>query len=151
MDEIPEGMVNAEEADSGPLDEADLPASRFAERLTVGSDDTAIAGTDAPPPHLCVVAKRSTNQLVDYLAFTTSYETFWLSREAPLPEYASLIETFEKAERKIKGLPELFRSARLADVNAVVDDDYLMNIVFYFLASSFSCSSAVGRVVSFHT
>ncbi|KAE9124234.1 hypothetical protein PF002_g6437 [Phytophthora fragariae] len=117
-------MTDTEVDDIGPLDEADLPASGFAERLTVGSDDTAIAGSDTPL--LSVVAKRSTNQLVEYLALTTSYETFWLSREALLPEYASLIETFGKAERKNKGLPELRRSARLADANAEVDDDYLL-------------------------
>ncbi|KAE8885890.1 hypothetical protein PF010_g32403 [Phytophthora fragariae] len=48
MDEVPEDVVNTAEGDNGPLEEADLPRSSFAERLTVGSDDTVIAGTDAP-------------------------------------------------------------------------------------------------------
>ncbi|KAE9025190.1 hypothetical protein PR003_g11695 [Phytophthora rubi] len=124
MDEVPEGVANTAGDNNGPLEEADLPSSSFAERLTIGSDDTVIAGTDAPL--LSIVAKRKENQLVEYLALTTSYETYWLSREAHLPEYASLIETFEKAERKKKGLSELRRSARLADANAEVDDEYLL-------------------------
>ncbi|KAE9066373.1 hypothetical protein PF005_g18332 [Phytophthora fragariae] len=48
MDEVPEDVVNTAEGDNGPLEEADLPRSSFAERLTVGSDDTVIAETDAP-------------------------------------------------------------------------------------------------------
>ncbi|KAE9297400.1 hypothetical protein PR003_g23505 [Phytophthora rubi] len=124
MDEVPKGIANTAGDDNGPLEEADLPSSSSAKRLTVGSDDTVIAGTDAPL--LSRVAKRSENQLVEYLALTTSYETYWLSREALLPEYASLIETFEKTERKKKGLPELLRSAWPADANAEVDEYLLL-------------------------
>ncbi|KAE9048416.1 hypothetical protein PR001_g3816 [Phytophthora rubi] len=126
MDEVPAGVEEAEGGTDGPLEEVDLPSSGFAERITIGTDDTAVTGTDAPL--LSVVAKRVTEGKVEYLALTTSYETFWLPREALLPEYSPLVDAFERAERKKRGLPELRRSARLVDANAQVDDHYLLMV-----------------------
>ncbi|ETP00257.1 hypothetical protein F441_22324 [Phytophthora nicotianae CJ01A1] len=122
MDEVPEGI--GDEGTEGPLEEADLPVSSYAERLTVGRDDTVIAGVDAPI--LEIVAKRVVERAVEYLALTANYETFWLSRAELMPAYSDQIAAFERAERKKKGLPALRRSARLADANAEVDDDYLL-------------------------
>jgi hypothetical protein len=125
MDEVPAGIEEDEdEAEDGPLEETDLPPTSFTERLTMGTDDTAIAGTDVAL--LDVVAKRVENRAVEYLVLTANYETFWLSRAALMPEYAALVIEFEQAERRKRGLPELRRSARLADANAGVEDDDLL-------------------------
>ncbi|KAG3109265.1 hypothetical protein PI124_g516 [Phytophthora idaei] len=122
LDEVPEG-VN-EEATDVPLEESDLPASSYAERLTVGREDTVIAGVDAPI--LEIVSKRVVERAAEYLALTANYETFWLPRAELMSEYAPLVHAFEQAERKKRGLPAQRRSARLADANAEIDDDYLL-------------------------
>ncbi|OWZ11921.1 hypothetical protein PHMEG_00014995 [Phytophthora megakarya] len=77
-------------------------------------------------PILHIVAKRVENLLVEYLALTPTSETFWLSRSVLSPVYDALIMAFENAERKKKSLPELRRSERLEDANAVVDEDELL-------------------------
>ncbi|GMF52601.1 unnamed protein product [Phytophthora fragariaefolia] len=105
-----------------PLVEADLPPSGFAERLTLGGEDTIITGVDTPSVEL--VAKRKMDCGAEYLALTSTYETFWLPRAALIPEYAELVAAFDQAKRKKKGLPELRRS--LADTNARVDDEYVL-------------------------
>ncbi|KAG3101783.1 hypothetical protein PI124_g13551 [Phytophthora idaei] len=122
MDEIPDGV--ADEPMDGPLEESDLPTSSFAERLTIGREDTVILGVDNPV--LEVVATRAVDRAVEYLVLCASYETFCLPRAVVMPGYAPLVEAFEQAERKKRGLPALRRSARLADANAEVDDDYLL-------------------------
>ncbi|GMF45018.1 unnamed protein product [Phytophthora fragariaefolia] len=125
IDEVPANLdseVGGTEVE--PLVEADLPPSRFAERLTLGGEDTIITRVDGPLVEL--VAKRKMDCGVEYLALTSTYETFWLPRVALIPEYAELVAAFEQAERKKKGLPELRRSARLADTNARVDDEYVL-------------------------
>lgn len=54
MDEVPEGLEeNGDEIEDGPLDEADLPASSFSERLIVGMGDTALTGVTAPGGQTC--------------------------------------------------------------------------------------------------
>ncbi|KAE9003294.1 hypothetical protein PR001_g18013 [Phytophthora rubi] len=126
MDKVPAGVEEAEGGSDGPLEEDDLPSSSFAERITIGADDTAVTGTDAPL--LSMVTKRVTEGEVEYLALTSSYETFWLPRETLLPEYSPLVDAFERAEQMKRGLPELRRSVRLADANAQVDDDYLLMV-----------------------
>ncbi|KAE8890127.1 hypothetical protein PF005_g29670 [Phytophthora fragariae] len=125
MDEVPEGLTeNGEEVEDGPLDETDLPASSLTERLTVGRDNVAISGTDAPL--LDVVAKRVVNRAAEYLALTANYETFWLPRSALMPAYSELVNAFERSERMKRGLPVLRRSARLTDANEGVEDDDLL-------------------------
>ncbi|KAE8965564.1 hypothetical protein PF005_g28106 [Phytophthora fragariae] len=125
MDEVPEGITeNGDEVENGPLGETDLPASSFIERLTVGRDDVAISGTDAPL--LDVVAKRVVNRAAEYLALTANYETFWLPRSALMPAYSELVNAFERSERMKRGLPVLRRSARLAEANEGVEDDDLL-------------------------
>ncbi|OWZ12500.1 Integrase, catalytic core protein [Phytophthora megakarya] len=97
--------VNVEEEGDGdgPLEETDLPSSSFTERLTVAREDTVIAGTDKPL--LEIVAKRTINRSVEYLALTSNYETFWLPRAELMPSYGALVTMFEQAERKKRGLP----------------------------------------------
>lgn len=57
LDEVPPDAEETEEGSSnGPLDESDLPPSSFVERLTVGREDTVLAGVETPL--LKVVAKR---------------------------------------------------------------------------------------------
>ncbi|OWY98114.1 hypothetical protein PHMEG_00031203 [Phytophthora megakarya] len=122
-DEVP-AEVEGEDVQDGPLEEADLPSSSFTERLTMAQEDTVIAGADKPL--LEIVAKRTVNRSVEYLALTPNYETFWLPRSELMPSYGALITMFEQAERKKKGLPELRRSSRLADANAEVDEDDML-------------------------
>ncbi|OWY90874.1 hypothetical protein PHMEG_00040798 [Phytophthora megakarya] len=110
--------------DGDPLSEVDLPADSYVERVAIGSDETAFTGISSPI--LDIVAKRVESRLIKYLALTPTYETFWLSRSVLSPEYDALILVFENAERKKKSLPELRRSERLEDANAVVDEDELL-------------------------
>ncbi|OWZ24445.1 LOW QUALITY PROTEIN: Retrotransposon Polyprotein [Phytophthora megakarya] len=56
----------------------------------------------------------------------TNYETFWLPRAEFMPAYGALVTGFEQADRKKKGLTELRRSSRLADVNAEVDENDIL-------------------------
>ncbi|OWZ08618.1 LOW QUALITY PROTEIN: hypothetical protein PHMEG_00018807 [Phytophthora megakarya] len=122
-DDVP-AEVEGESVEDGPLEDTDLPSSSFTERLTVAQEDTVIAGTDKPL--LEIVAKRTINRSVEYLALTSNYETFWLPRSELMPSYGTLVTMFEQAERKKKGLPELRRSSRLADANAEVDEDDIL-------------------------
>ncbi|OWZ01473.1 hypothetical protein PHMEG_00027126 [Phytophthora megakarya] len=122
-DEVP-AEVEGEGVEDGPLAETDLPSLSFTERLTVAQEDTGIASTNKPL--LEIVAKRTINRSVEYLALTSNYETFWLPRSDLMPSYGALVTMFEQAERKKKGLPELRRSSRLADANAEVDEDDIL-------------------------
>ncbi|KAE8880567.1 hypothetical protein PF003_g35256 [Phytophthora fragariae] len=56
MDEVLARVEEVEGGPDAPLEEDDLPSSSCAERITIGADDTAVTGTDAPL--LSVVAKR---------------------------------------------------------------------------------------------
>jgi hypothetical protein len=123
MDEVPDRVDGGDgnEFEDGPLEEADLPASSFVERPTVGKEDTVLAETTASL--LEVVAKRRVNRVVEYLALASNYETFWLTRSVLWPAYRGLVMAFETAERRKKGLPVLRQSARLAKANAEGDED----------------------------
>jgi len=101
--------------------EADLPDSRFVERITIGGGGEA-AFTNVSSPVIDIVAKRVEKRQVQYLALTATYETFWLPRAALSLEYGVLSQAFENAERKKKDLPELRTSQRLVDANSVVDE-----------------------------
>ncbi|GMF53511.1 unnamed protein product [Phytophthora fragariaefolia] len=64
MDEVPGGVVNdGETMEDGPLEEADLPNSSFAERLSVGRGDSTLIEVDAPL--LEVVVKRVANGCIE--------------------------------------------------------------------------------------
>ncbi|OWZ11765.1 hypothetical protein PHMEG_00015169 [Phytophthora megakarya] len=84
--------------DGDPLSEEDLPVDSYVERVAIGSDETSFTGVSSPI--LDIVAKRVENRLIEYLALTPTYETFWLSRSVLSPEYDALILAFENAERK---------------------------------------------------
>ncbi|OWZ16729.1 LOW QUALITY PROTEIN: hypothetical protein PHMEG_0009424 [Phytophthora megakarya] len=99
--------------DGDPLSEEDLPADSYVEHVAIGN---CIYGVSSPI--LDIVAKHVENRLFEYLALTP---TSVLS-----PEYDTLIMAFENAERKKKRLPELRRSERPEDANAVVDEDELL-------------------------
>ncbi|OWZ09508.1 LOW QUALITY PROTEIN: hypothetical protein PHMEG_00017786 [Phytophthora megakarya] len=107
--------------DGDPLSEEDLPADGYVERVAIGNRVYGVSS-----PILDIVAKRVENRLIEYLALTPTSETFWLSRSVLSPEYDALIMAFENAERKKKSLPELRRSERREDANAVVDEDELL-------------------------
>ncbi|KAE9023084.1 hypothetical protein PF011_g4165 [Phytophthora fragariae] len=125
MDEVPEGIVeDGEGVEDGPLEEADLPASSFTERVTIGRGDTALTGVTSPL--LEIVAKRVVNRAVEYLALTANYESHWVPRAEVMPEYGDLVKNFEQAERKKRCLPELRRSSRLEEANAEVEDEDLL-------------------------
>ncbi|OWZ00283.1 hypothetical protein PHMEG_00028561 [Phytophthora megakarya] len=110
--------------DGDPLRGEDLPADSYVERVAIGSDETAFKG--ASSPILDIVAKCVENRSIEYLVLTPTYEAFWLSRSVLSPESDALVKAFENAERKKKNLPELRRSERLEDANAVVDEDELL-------------------------
>ncbi|GMF42734.1 unnamed protein product [Phytophthora fragariaefolia] len=125
MDEVPEEVVeDGEEVEDGPLEEADLPPSSFAERVTIGRGDTALLGVSSPL--LEIVAKRVVDRAVGYLVLTANYESHWVPRADVMPEYGELVTAFEQAERKKRHLPELRRSSRLEEANAEVGDDDLL-------------------------
>ncbi|GMF31353.1 unnamed protein product [Phytophthora fragariaefolia] len=125
MDEVPEGVEeDGEEVEDGPLEEADLPPSSFAERVTIARGDTALLGVTSPL--LEIVARRVVNRAVEYLVLTANYESHWVPRADVMPEYGELVTAFEQAERKKRHLPELRRSSRLEEATAEVKDDDLL-------------------------
>ncbi|GMF40671.1 unnamed protein product [Phytophthora fragariaefolia] len=125
IDEVPEGVVeDGEEVEDGPLEEADLPPSSFAERVTIGRGDTALLGVSSPL--LEIVAKGVVDHAVEYLVLTANYRSHWVPRADVMPEYGELVTAFEQAERKKRLLPELRRSSRLEEANAEVEDDDLL-------------------------
>ncbi|KAE8988354.1 hypothetical protein PR003_g23459 [Phytophthora rubi] len=80
MDEVPEGIEeDGEGIEDGPLEETDLPASSFTERVTIGRGDTALTGVASPL--LEIVAKRVVNRAVEYLVLTANYESHWVNME----------------------------------------------------------------------
>ncbi|GMF48819.1 unnamed protein product [Phytophthora fragariaefolia] len=146
MDETPEGLHGSVAGgDDGPLTEADLPVSSFAEWLTLGGEDTVVIGVYTPLVE--VIAKRNGGREVKYLVVTSTYETLWLARGALMPQYAELIVAFEEADRKKKGLPELKRGARLADANAQVDDEYVLLVYEKWIIKQEKWDEEVCRVV----
>ncbi|KAG7384683.1 hypothetical protein PHYPSEUDO_002376 [Phytophthora pseudosyringae] len=110
--------------DDGPLDEDDLPATSFVERITIGCEETAFTGvTNAI---LQILAKRVKNYQQQYSVLTASYETYWRSTTSLLPTYEALIRSYEDEQRREDGWPELRRSARMVEANASVDEDELL-------------------------
>ncbi|KAG2859671.1 hypothetical protein PC110_g8559 [Phytophthora cactorum] len=96
--EVPEGLNILPEAfDDGPLAEDDVPPTSYVERLTIGDEETALSG-----------------------------KALWQSRTTLLPTCAALIQMLEDVRRRDEGLPELHRSARLAEANAAVDEEELL-------------------------
>ncbi|KAE8885302.1 hypothetical protein PF005_g20303 [Phytophthora fragariae] len=125
MDDVPDGVGNGEEGtEEGPLEESDLPASGFTERLTVGRGDTILTGVNLPLLEVC--GRRTVGRSVEYLVLAANYETFGVPRVEMMPEYEALITTYEQVQRKKLRLPELRRSSRLADANEEVEDDDLL-------------------------
>ncbi|KAG3192920.1 hypothetical protein PC128_g10364 [Phytophthora cactorum] len=97
--EVPEGLNILPEAfDDGPLAEDDVPPTSYVERLTIGDEETALSG-----------------------------KALWQSRTTLLPTCAALIQMLEDVHRRDEGLPELHRSARLAEANAAVDEEELLD------------------------
>lgn len=76
-DEIPEGVgVGATDDGVGPLEEEDLPSTSFAERISIGGEETAITGVSSPI--VDIVAKKVESRQVQYMALTATYEAIWL-------------------------------------------------------------------------
>jgi hypothetical protein len=67
-DEVPDGVESdGAEDGTGPLGEEDLPPTRFAERVVIGGEDSAVAGVSSPI--VDIVAKRFEARQLQYLAF----------------------------------------------------------------------------------
>ncbi|KAE9213551.1 hypothetical protein PF004_g15304 [Phytophthora fragariae] len=108
----------------GPsLTEEDLPPTSFVERLSIGGEETAFSGVSNPV--VGVLAKRVYNREELYLVLTATYEVCWRPTATILPTYKVLVDSFEDERRKDLGLPELRRSARLAEANLAADDELL--------------------------
>ncbi|OWZ04863.1 LOW QUALITY PROTEIN: hypothetical protein PHMEG_00023158 [Phytophthora megakarya] len=90
--------------DDGPLTEDDLPSTSYVERLVIGSEETAFSGVSCPV--IDIIARRKKNGEEQFLVV--------------------VIKAFEDQHREEQGLPELRRSARLAEANTVVDEDELL-------------------------
>ncbi|KAE8976549.1 hypothetical protein PF010_g25463 [Phytophthora fragariae] len=123
--EVPSGVATEPGVDDdGPLTEDDLPSTSFVERLVIGGEETAFSGTNCPV--IDIIAKRKKNGAEQYLVLLATYEVSWRNTATLLPTYGALIREFEDTRRKELGLPELRRSARLAEANAAVDEDELL-------------------------
>ncbi|KAE8903833.1 hypothetical protein PF005_g10038 [Phytophthora fragariae] len=123
--EVPSGVATEPGVDdNGPLTEDDLPSTSFVERLVIGGEETAFSGTNCPV--IDIIAKRKKNGAEQYLVLMATYEVGWRNTATLLPTYGVLIREFEDTRRKELGLPELRRSARLAEANAAVDEDELL-------------------------
>ncbi|KAE9186373.1 hypothetical protein PF004_g23106 [Phytophthora fragariae] len=123
--EIPAGVETEPGTDdNGPLTEDDLPSTSFVERLVIGGEETAFSGTNCPV--IDIIAKRKKNGVEQYLVLMATYEVSWRATATLLPNYRALIREFEDTRRQELGLPELRRSARLAEANAAVDEDELL-------------------------
>ncbi|KAE9003006.1 hypothetical protein PR003_g17942 [Phytophthora rubi] len=123
--EVPSGVATEPGVDDdGPLTEDDLPSTSFVERLVIGGEETAFSGTNCPV--IDITAKRKKNGAEQYLVLLATYEVSWRNTATLLPTYGALIREFEDTGRKELGLPELRRSARLAEANAAVDEDELL-------------------------
>ncbi|KAE9189351.1 hypothetical protein PF002_g25069 [Phytophthora fragariae] len=123
--EVPEGVQStAGVDDQGPLSEEGLPPTSFVERLSIGGEETAFSGVSNPV--VDVLAKRVYNREEQYLVLTATYEVCWRPTASLLPTYKVLVDAFEDEWRKDQGLPELRRSARLAEANLAADEDELL-------------------------
>ncbi|KAE9013394.1 hypothetical protein PR003_g14244 [Phytophthora rubi] len=123
--EVPEGVQSTPGVDDqGPLSEEDLPPTSFVERLSIGGEETASSGVSNPV--VDVLAKRVYNREDQYLVLTATYEVCWRTTASLLPTYKGLVDAFEDEWRKDQGLPELRRSARLAEANLAADEDELL-------------------------
>ncbi|GMF34275.1 unnamed protein product [Phytophthora fragariaefolia] len=123
--EVPSG-VDSEPGvdDNGPLTEGDLPSTSFVERLVIGGEEAAFSGTNCPV--IDIIAKRKRKGVEQYMVLMATYEVSWRATATLLPAYRALIREFEDTQRKDLGLPELRRSARLAEADAAVDEDELL-------------------------
>ncbi|POM67398.1 Hypothetical protein PHPALM_16614 [Phytophthora palmivora] len=123
--EVPVGVETQSGLDdNGPLTEEDLPSTSYVERLVIGSEETAFSGVSYPV--VDIIARRKKNGEEQFLVLLATYESSWCSRATLLPTYSVLIKAFEDARRAEQGLPELRRSARLADANVTVDEEELL-------------------------
>ncbi|KAF1773401.1 hypothetical protein GQ600_1486 [Phytophthora cactorum] len=123
--EIPEGLyIQPGTVDNGPLAEDDLPSTSYVERLAIGDEETSLSGVSLPV--VDIIARRKKNRDIQYFVLLPIYESLWRSRVTLLPTHATLTETFEDARRREEALPELRRSARLAEANAAVDEEELL-------------------------
>ncbi|KAE8959803.1 hypothetical protein PR002_g30417 [Phytophthora rubi] len=123
--EVPSGVSTEPGVDDdGPLTEDDLPSTSFVERLVIGGEEPAFSRTNCPV--IDIIAKRKKNGAEQYLVLLATYEVSWRNTATLLPTYSALIREFEDTRRKELGLPELRRSARLAEANAAVGEDELL-------------------------
>ncbi|GMF23973.1 unnamed protein product [Phytophthora fragariaefolia] len=106
------------------LTEDGLPSYNFVERLVIGGEETAFWRTSCPV--IGIIAKRKMNGVEQYFVLMATYEVSWRATSTLLPTYRALVREFEDTRRKMLGLPELRRSARLAESNVAVDDDELL-------------------------
>ncbi|KAK1945794.1 hypothetical protein P3T76_002842 [Phytophthora citrophthora] len=110
--------------DEGSLEERDLPSTSYVERLVIGGERTSLSGTNTPI--VDILARTKEKGATQYLVLLATYEFAWRTVGTLLPNYSVLIKAFEDARRKERGLPELRRSARLAEANVAVDEDNLL-------------------------
>lgn len=121
-DEVPDGVEDGDgNGEEGPLTEDDLPVTSFAENRLFGGDELVITGVEEAI--VDILARRIEKRELQYLVMTASYKTAWVPCSKLQPFYKELIDAFEDTRRETEGLPVLRRSTRLADANAVVDDE----------------------------
>ncbi|POM74055.1 Retrovirus-related Pol Polyprotein [Phytophthora palmivora] len=123
--EVPDGIVSQPGVDDeGPLEGGDLPSTSYVERLVIGGEETALSG--AATPIVDILARRKEKGVTQYLVLLATYEVAWRCDGTLLPNHGVLIKAFEDARHREKGLSELRRSARLAEVNIAVDEDSML-------------------------
>ncbi|GMF43927.1 unnamed protein product [Phytophthora fragariaefolia] len=120
-DEVPGGVSNSEVGEEGPLLQDDLPPSSFAEDRRFGGNELVVMGVDETIVDILV--RRVEKRALQYVVLTTNYKTAWVACSKLEPYYKKLVDAFEDSRRETEGLPSLRRSTRLADANAVVDDE----------------------------
>ncbi|OWZ02300.1 hypothetical protein PHMEG_00026163 [Phytophthora megakarya] len=99
--------------DEGPLAEEDLPSTSYVECLVIGGEESDISGTTLPV--IDILAKRKRTEL----------RNIWCC--SPLAKLGGgLWERYFRLITKEQGLPELRRSALLAEANVAVDEDSIL-------------------------
>ncbi|GMF21075.1 unnamed protein product [Phytophthora fragariaefolia] len=120
-DEVHDGVSNREVGEDGPLLEDDLPPLSFAEDQLFGGGELVVMGVDIAV--VDILARRVEKRELQYLVLTANYTTAWVVCSKLEPYYKKLVDAFEDSRRETESLPSLRRSTRLADANAVVDDE----------------------------
>ncbi|GMF46099.1 unnamed protein product [Phytophthora fragariaefolia] len=120
-DEVPGGVSNSEVGEEGPLLQDDLPPSSFAEDRRFGGNELVVTGVDEAIVDILV--RRVEKRALQYVVLTANYKTAWMACSKLEPYYKKLVDAFEDSHRETEGLLSLRRSTRLADANAVVDDE----------------------------